>query len=64
MRSDWASEFIDDNFDPDDRLAVVLIDRHSGPSPKDWRRPGRFHRPSFRLGSARGTARERTSLSP
>jgi len=28
--SDWASEFIDDNFDPDDRLAVVLIDRHSG----------------------------------
>ena len=30
MRSDWASEFIDDNFDPDDRLAIVLIDRHSG----------------------------------
>ena len=30
MRSDWASQFIDDNFDPDDRLAVVLIDRHSG----------------------------------
>jgi len=30
VRSDWASEFIDDNFDPDDRLAVVLIDRHSG----------------------------------
>jgi len=30
VRSDWASEFIDDNFDPDDRLAIVLIDRRSG----------------------------------
>lgn len=30
MPSNWASEFIDDNFDPNDRLAVVLIDRRSG----------------------------------
>src|ERR1700693_5684221 len=30
MRQSAASDFIDDNFDPDDRLAVVLIDRRSG----------------------------------
>ncbi len=30
MREDPASKFLDDNFEPDDRLAVVLIDRRSG----------------------------------
>jgi len=30
MKKDAGSKFIDDNFEPDDRLAVVLIDRRSG----------------------------------
>src|SRR5437867_12998391 len=30
MQKDAASRFINDNFDPEDRLAIVLIDRRSG----------------------------------
>jgi len=30
MRKDAGSRFIEDNFDPQDRLAIVLIDRRSG----------------------------------
>ena len=30
MQKHAASRFIDDNFDPEDRLAIVLIDRRSG----------------------------------
>lgn len=30
MQKEAASRFIDDNFEPDDRLAIVLIDRASG----------------------------------
>jgi len=49
MHQDAASEFIDDNFDPNDRLAVVLIDRRSGAVTQRLARARQIASPEFQV---------------
>lgn len=49
MQKEVASRFIDDNFEPDDRLAIVLIDRSSGTITQRTASAERIASPEFQV---------------